>query len=238
VLTAHVMKRITWVVILGSAALTACGGSVTGVPGGAGTGGGAGTSGSAGSGPLPGTGGTGGTTGTGGSGPWPVGGSGPVPSTGGSGAMPGTGGSGAMPGTGGSGGLCCNSDSECPLDTECAFGRCMPTLHPGCWTDADCSANEHCSGASACPCGTMCGGPDVAGTCEPDFGCCAADGDCAAGQECVLGKCEQKPAPYRCWRNSDCPAGNCTNAYVCPCGPAAMCTQQADTQGYCPITAG
>lgn len=178
------MKRITWLVILGSAALAGCGGSVVMPGGSSGSGGGAGTSGSGGS---------------------------------------------------GGGSACCRSDRDCS-DMECISGDCLLPETQGCWRDSDCGPNERCVGVQVCACGDMCG-PDrnFQGACEPTLGCCSSDADCNPDQECVSGMCKQKPPQDQCWRNSDCPFGDCTNAYVCPCRAGSTCTHAMDVLGRCPM---
>jgi hypothetical protein len=56
---------------------------------------------------------------------------------------------------------------ECPPTT----GRCDTSTPVGiqsgaCWSDADCDANQKCSGANVCPCGAACFGADSPGVCQ------------------------------------------------------------------------
>lgn len=167
------MKRIAWVVILGSAALAGCGGTVTGMPGGAGasggSGGSAGTSGSGGNGGTSGSGGNGGTSGSGG----------------GSGCC--TSNSDCQPGFECAVDEClprpmkgCWSNADCGPNQHCAGATvcsCGSICGPGGNALGTCERNSDCCGADAdCGSGQEC----VSGKCKPKPapGWCWRDSDC------------------------------------------------------------
>ncbi len=216
--------------------IVACGGStdkdLTSAGGSAGS---SGSSGSGGSGALGGSGGSGAVSGSGGSGA--------VSGSGGSGAV---GGSGGQSGSGGFGGgpACCKSSQDCPSyafgpPPQCVNGVCKQPAPPGqCWTDKDCAAGVQgkCIGASVCPCGADCDGPDTPGKCVTvGPGCCAKDADCPSSstgkQVCISGNCEPAPSPGKCWSDKDCPpgGGGCVGECICPCGAICACGGQMGT---------
>lgn len=74
-------------------------------------------------------------------------------------------------------GACCSSDLGCADGYRCVgqgapkegSGACKPMKFDGsCWTDLDCSDNEHCEGGFVCGC-AWCGGQvDTLGSCVPN----------------------------------------------------------------------
>jgi hypothetical protein len=63
---------------------------------------------------------------------------------------------------------CCNVDFDCGdlAYVPCVNNVCKPTVAGGCWSDAECGDGESCVGATVCPCGARCDGPDAPGTCQ------------------------------------------------------------------------
>jgi hypothetical protein len=203
------MGRCGWVLSLAAAAalLAGCGGSVDGD--------GSGNGGSA----------TGGVAGKGG---------------GAFGGSAGVAGGGGVAGYGGAAPYCCTSTADCPeyfgndaQGSQCIAGVCKPNPPTGtCWTDLDCfGVPGSCMGASVCPCGADCFGPDQLGKCNVLAGCCATSADCPlAEQVCVSGNCEKPPPPGQCWTDQDCFGSTCNGACICPCGTLCACGGQ---MGWC-----
>lgn len=137
---------------------------------------------------------------------------------------------------------CCEDDNDC-APGFCAQSACHAFDHgPGCFRDEECAAEEVCSGARSCACGspTQCDG-ETAGTCVPaDRGCCVENGDCEDGNVCVAGRCklaaEGDSGDGSCWTHLECdswPDGCQAPApVVCPCG---MSCPDEDVKGRCVI---
>ncbi len=64
---------------------------------------------------------------------------------------------------------CCNADTDCgdALLVPCIEHVCKQPVPDACWSSVECKPNETCVGATVCPCGALCDGPDQPGTCTP-----------------------------------------------------------------------
>jgi hypothetical protein len=131
-----------------------------------------------------------------------------------------------------SGSGCCTTDMDCGK-AVCVVGRCQNSPPGVCWTNAQCGADEVCSGAFACGCGVDCFTADEPGTCVPaNAECCVSDSDCGPYEYCFAGVCKTKPSAG-CWTHRDCENGAlCFSANVCPCGSSCLV---ADAPGTCGI---
>jgi hypothetical protein len=128
------------------------------------------------------------------------------------------------------GSSCCTSDGGCGGNQLCVSSVCKE-IGSGCWRNDQCAAGELCVGASVCPCGSDCDGPDYMGTCLPQgFGCCGIDYNCGSDQECVSGVCKALPPVGSCWSTRNCGGNACVGGQVCPCGAACLLPDQL---GYC-----
>lgn len=64
---------------------------------------------------------------------------------------------------------CCEEDLQCgdAVWVPCVSHVCKDPVAGKCWVDGECAPGEVCVGASVCPCGFDCDGPDQPGDCLP-----------------------------------------------------------------------
>jgi hypothetical protein len=127
----------------------------------------------------------------------------------------------------------CSVDANCPSDSQCSAGSCVPVSCPNgevrdhncvpyqCTSDAQCSAGEKCTDHS---CQSQCNPP----------GCCTSDSQCSDSQNCLMatgapasggsrGACHDITGcgsvsnhalvPYECGSGPGCKA--CQSGYAC-----------------------